>query len=108
MITEGLRHNDPRGFSSNFEGVKGEGIDELLKRGAFEPTFEGRALEGANILAGCFVLAFKNTGINDEVCQTRFVVQGHSDAVKHVMVQAAPNIRQKTVSLLIAVAASFG
>lgn len=60
------------------------------------------------MLEGRFVLAVKNVGKNDEVCKERFVVQENTDAEKNMMVHASPNIHQRTVPLLIAMAEIFG
>lgn len=55
-----------------------------------------------------FVLAIEKVGSKEEHCKARFMVQGHTDAKKNMLVQASPNLRQQTILISIAIAANFG
>lgn len=63
---------------------------------------------GANILGGRFVLAIKNKGTGKEVLKARYVVQGHMDREKNLLVHNSPTVSQQSIRLLIAIATIFG
>lgn len=62
----------------------------------------------ANVFGGCFVLAIKNARTEDELYKARFVVQGHTDIEKKMLVHNRTNLRQGSIRMLIAIAAVFG
>lgn len=61
-----------------------------------------------NMMGGRFVLAIKDIGSGKEVCQARFVVQGHTDIEKPLLIQNATTLRKGSVRMQIAVAALLG
>jgi len=62
----------------------------------------------ANILGGRFVLALKDVGTKGEIAKARYVVQGHRDKEKNLLVHNTTNLRQGSIKLLAALAAIFG
>lgn len=60
---------------------------------------------GSNILEDRFVLALKKVGAIDESCKARFVVQGHTDILKNMIVHTSVNVRQQTIGMIVAIAA---
>lgn len=78
-----------------------------MKRGAFRIFLNGNILKNANILGGRFVLAIKNYGTDDEVFKACFVVNGHTDAEKNLLVHCSTNMKQQSLRLLVEMAAVF-
>lgn len=68
----------------------------------------GKAGENRNVLGGRFVLAIKGTETGDPIFKARFVVQGHTDAEKNLLVNSATNVRQSSVRMLIEITEIFG
>lgn len=62
----------------------------------------------ANVTRGPFMLAINNVGTNSEIYKARFVVQGHLDVEKNLLLHASPNLWWQTMRILTAVAAIFG
>lgn len=54
------------------------------------------------------MLAVRNVGTNNELCKARFLVQGHTDSENNLLVHTSTNIRQRSIRILIAIAAIFG
>lgn len=61
--------------------------------------------ESANIIGGRFVLVTKNFETDNHVHKALFVVQGHTDSGKDLLVHSTNTIRQHSVRLLVAIAA---
>lgn len=57
---------------------------------------------------GRFVLTIKNQNTAQEVFKARFVVQGHPDRNKNILVHTSTNLRQSSIRKLTALAAIFG
>ena len=83
-------------------------FDGLVKRGTWTVVSRKVVPKGSNILNGRFLLAVKNKGTEDEAYKARFVVQGHRDREKNLLVHNSPNIRQSSVRTLVSVAAING
>lgn len=64
--------------------------------------------QGANILGDRFVLLIKNKDTDKEMFKARYVVQGHLDWDKNMLVHNSTNVGQKDVWLLISIATIFG
>lgn len=62
----------------------------------------------ANILGGIFVLAIKIVEMDEKIYKTRFVVQGHTDTKRNMLIHASTRICQHTTGMIIALAAFFG
>lgn len=79
-----------------------------MDKGVFQVVMKEDIPEDANILEGRFVLALKNVGTNREIYKARFVVQGHTDQEKNLLVHTVTNIRHRSIKMLVAIAAIFG
>lgn len=88
-----------------------EEIRGISERGTFEivcrEELKGRKKK-PNIMGGRFVLAIKNIGNSKEDCKARFVVQGHTDVEKALLVHNSTTMQKGTICSLIALAAISG
>lgn len=108
FLTEVLSIRDPRSNSPEFMAAKQREIEGLVKRGTFEVVFKEAAPKGANIMDGRFVLAVKNKDTGAEIFKARYVVQGHTDKDKNLLVHSSTNLRQSSIRTITALAAIFG
>lgn len=108
LLTEVLHPADPRSKGEHFDEARAKEVCGLLKRKAFKVVCKDEVANDANILGGRFVLAIKNAETEEPLFKARFVVQGHTDAEKNMLVNAATNVKHVSVRLLIAMAAVFG
>ena len=90
-----------------FDKAKRDEINGLLSRGAFKIVERSAVPKGANVLRGRFVLAIKEPDTERELLKTRFVVQGHRDREKGMMVKESPTVLRHSIRLLIALASVF-
>lgn len=79
-----------------------------LNKGAFAVVFVEEVDHDANVLDTRFVLSLKNTETDKPLFKARFVVQGHTDAKKGMLVDRAKNVRKNSVRLLVSITAVFG
>ena len=107
-VTEVLHPADKRGHTELFDLAKAKEMAGLVERGVYEVVCKGDVPSDANVLGGRFVLAIKNIGTKEELYKARFVVQGHTDAEKNILVHNSTNLRQASIRTLTAVAAIFG
>lgn len=108
LATEVLSPSDIRAHSSHFDKAKAKEIYGLLARRAFS-IFKKNTLPGdANILGGHFLLAKKYVGTANELYKARFVVQGHTDRDKNLIVYTSSTVLQASVRLLVALTAVLG
>lgn len=56
-------------------------------------------------MGGRFVLIIKDKRSSEQKYKAQFVVQGHNDSKKNILVQASTNIRQHTIRMINAMAA---
>lgn len=108
LLTEILTPNDQRGDSPAFDLAKAKEIVELLDRGAFRVVLKEDLDDGANILGGRFVLTIKHKNTDQEIFKARFVVQGHLDREKELLVHASTTVGQQAIRLLVSLATIFG
>lgn len=108
FITEILHPADPRSRSGMFDTAKAQELAGLADRGVYEVVCKEDVPHDANVLGGRFVLAIKNALTAEEVYKARFVVQGHTDIEKNLLVHNSTKLRQSSVRLLVAIAAIFG
>lgn len=59
-------------------------------------------------MGGRFVLSIKNVGTGEETCKARFVVQGHTDAEKELLVHNSTTLQKSSIRSLIAIATISG
>ena len=107
-ITEIIEKGDPRYGNTKMKDAIRKEIEGLLERGTFKIVVREEIPNNPNILGGRFVLAVKNPSTKEEVYKARFVVQGHRDRDKAILVHASPNLRQESVRLLFAIASIMG
>lgn len=79
----------------------------LFARKAFKVVRRNDIEDDANVLGGRFVLAIKNMETDEPTYKARFVVQGHNDCEKNLLVHSANTIRQHSVRLLVALSEIF-
>lgn len=99
---------DPRGRSRLFDEAKSRELAGFAERGVYKVVCREDVPTGANILGGRFILAIKNVNTDEEVYKARFVVQGHTDIEKNLLVHNNTNLRQSSVRVLVEIAAVFG
>lgn len=108
LLTEILQPNDLRIESPDFDLAKTKEIKGLLDRKAFRVVLEEDLERDANVLGGRFVLTIRNKGTNDEIFRARFVVQGHLDREKELLVHASTTVSPQAIRLLVSLATIFG
>lgn len=59
-------------------------------------------------MGGRFVLTIKNNNTEQVLYNARFVVQGHTDDEKHLLVHNPLTLRQQSIKRLVAITALFG
>lgn len=91
-----------------FDSAKAKELSGLAERGVYEIVCREDVPDDANVLGGRFVLAIMNADTDDEVYKARFVVQGHTDVEKNILVHNSTNLRQGSIRVLVAIAAIFG
>lgn len=91
-----------------FATTKRKEVDGLQGKAALEVVLRTDVPPNANVLGGCFVLSIKNIGTGEEVYKARYVVQGHTDREKNILVHNSTNLRQSSIKSLTAIAAIFG
>ena len=108
LVTEVLRPGEPRGRSGLFDEAIRNELKGLIDRGTYEIVCREEVPDNANILGGRFVFAIKEKGTAKEKLKAQFVVQGHTDAEKNLLIHNTTTLRQSSVRLLIAIAAICG
>lgn len=103
FLTEVLKQGDPRCNNKEMLEAKKKEIEGLFKRGTFKVIAVEDIPPDANVLPGRFVLAIKT---NDGVVKykARFVIGGHRDSMKHLIVHISQNIQPVTVRLSVSLA----
>ena len=79
-------------------------IQGLEDRSVFKLINEPDIPSDANILNGRFILAIKDTGTTDERYKARFVVQGHKDRDKALIVHKAVPVRMRSIRIFMCIA----
>lgn len=108
LVTEVLHPADSRGRSSMFEEAKAKDLAGIAERCVYEVVCKEEVSPHANVLDGRFILAIKNVNTDEEVYKAPFVVQGHTDIEKNILVHNRTNLRQSSIRVLVALAAVFG
>ena len=83
-------------------------IRNLLKRGTFKVILREDIPNDANVLPGRFVLTIKSTDDNRAKFKSRYVISGHRDKLKRVMVHSSQTLQPASNRLLLAMASMFG
>lgn len=107
-VTEVLSEKDPRASDSKMNEAKRKEIRGLIERGSFRVILREDIPEGANRLRARYVLAIKDAGTDKEVWKARYIVQGHRDLERDVLVRRSTTLQQRGVRLIMAMAAIHG
>ena len=106
-LTEMISDKDPRASCPEMTAAKKAEIRNLLERGTFKVVIKKDVPPNANVLPGRFVLAIKSTEDNAVKFKARYVIGGHRDRYKNMMVHSATTLQAQSVRLLLAIAAMF-
>ena len=107
-LTETLHPTDPRAMSPRFMEAKKREINGLMNKNTWKVIDQDIIPKNANILSGRFVLSIKNANTDEESYKARYVVQGHKDREKSLLVHNSTTVRQSSTRLIMALAATFG
>jgi len=107
-ITEIISSSDQRASDPRMKEAKRKEMKGLLDRGTFKIVLRSEIPDEANRLGGRYVLAIKDSGTDREVWKARYVVQGHRDQEKDIMVRSSTNVQQRSLRLLFALASILG
>ena len=106
-LTEILNPNDPRSDSIEMGEAKKAEIRSLLERGTFKVILREDIPRDGNVLSGRFVLTIKSTEYGKIKHKARYVIGGHRDKFKDLMVHSTSTLQPQSVRLLLALAAIF-
>jgi hypothetical protein len=90
------------------KAAKNKEIRGLLERGTFKIALRNDIPKGANKLGGRCVLTIKDSGTDREIWKARYVIQGHRDQEKEIMVRSSTNVQQRSLRLIFALATIMG
>lgn len=108
LLTGILPYNDARSESPEFDLAKVKEITSLLDKKAFRVVLTENLDKDANILGGRFVLTIKNKGTEGELFKALFVVQGHLDREKELLLHASTTVSNQAIRLLVLLVTIFG
>ena len=100
--------SDSRAKSKEMHMAKREEIKILLRRGTFKVILKEEIPPNGNILPGRFALGFKSTEGGKMKYKARYVIGGHRDRFKEMMVHSAATQQPQSIRLLLALARIFG
>lgn len=104
FATEVINKSDPRFESQFMRDAKKAEIKGLMERETFKVVKTENIPPDATILPGRFVLAIKNVdGL--EKYKARYVIGGHRDSMKDLIVHQSQNIQPSSIRLILALAA---
>ena len=107
-LTEIISKGDNRANSKEMTKAKRQEIMSLLERGTFKVILREEIPKDANVLPGRFVLALKSTEDNNVKYKARYVIGGHRDRLKHMMVHSTSTLQPASIRLLLALATVHG
>ena len=108
FMTEIIPTKDSRSQSPEMMKARREEIANLIKRGTFKIILKEDVPTNANILPGRFVLSLKSTIDGTIKHKARFVIGGHRDKLKNLMVHSSQTLQPQSIRLLLALACIFG
>lgn len=94
-------------FRKVSQETRGE-IHGLLDRETFKFILREDVPPDANILPDRFVLSIKSTEDSETEYKARYVIGGHLDRMKDIMVHSATTLHPQSIRLLLALTAMFG
>ena len=83
-------------------------IRNLLEKGTFRVISKADVPPHGNVLSGRFVLAIKSTEDGAVKFKTRYVIAGHRDRYKEMMVHSTQTLQATSIRFLLALAALHG
>lgn len=104
-LTEVLNPRDERASSAGMMKAKKKEIANLMERGTFRVILKEDIPRDGNVLPGRFVLAIKSTEDGETKFKARYVIGGHRDKFKNMMVHSTTTLQPQSVRLLLALAA---
>ena len=107
-LTEIIPNRDERATSVEMREAKLQEIKNLLNRGTFKVILREEIPKDVNVLPGRFVLALKSTEDGEIKHKARYVIGGHRDRLKHMMVHSTSTLQPSSIRLLLALAAIHG
>jgi hypothetical protein len=107
-ITELIAPRDPRANDLRMQAAKRNEFRGLLDRGTFKVIHRRDIPEGANKLGGRYVLSIKDSGTKKEIWKAIFVIQGHRDHEKDIMVRSSSKVQQRSLRFSLALAGILG
>lgn len=81
--------------------AKKKEIASLLQRGVFKVILREDIIEDGSVLLGRIVLALKSSEDVEFKSKARYVVGGHRDKMKHMMVHTSSTLQPQSVRLLL-------
>eukprot|EP00171_Calliarthron_tuberculosum_P009468 IDg9468t1 len=108
FLTKIIRSQDPRADLPKMTEVKRVEIRELPKRKTFKIILLEEVPLKANILPGRFVLAIKSTEDGKLKYKARYVIGGHRDRMKEMMVHDAATLQPQSIRLILALSVAEG
>jgi len=108
MLTEVISGSDPRANSPEMTAAKRKEIKGLLDRGTFKVVLREEIDPDANVLPGRFVMSIKSSEDGEVKWKARYVIGGHRDRLKHLMVHTTQTLQPSSIRLLLALAAIHG
>lgn len=106
-MTETLSPDDDRCNSPQMTEAKRNEIRNLIERGTFKVVCREDVPLDANVLTGRFVLCIKSTPDGNIKHKARFVIGGHRDKLKNLMVHTTQTLQPSSIRLLLTTAAMF-
>ncbi len=85
-LSEIIEPDDPRTNSPDMREAKIKEIKGLLERGTFKIVLEEELRDGVNILTARFFFTLESTEDGKVKYKAQYVVAGHRDKLKHLMV----------------------
>lgn len=107
-LTDVISNRDERGTSKEMTEAKRREIQNLLDRGTFKVNLREEIPKDGNVLPVIFVLALKSSVDGQIKHKARYVIGGHRDRLKHMMVHSTSTLQPSSIRLLLALAAIQG
>lgn len=103
-LTEVLHPTDQRASCPEMTEAKKSEIRNFLRRNTFKIILKKDVPPNGNILSGRFVLAIKSTVDGQIKFKARFVIGGHRDKMKNMMVHCTITAQPQTVRMVMSIA----
>jgi len=92
FLTEIIHPKDPRVASPSMQAARLKEVRNLINRGTFKIILREDIPKDANVLPGRFVLAIKSTEDGEVKYKARYVLGGHRDKLKRMMVHSSQTL----------------